>query len=339
MPLHAVRDSATLCSGAPDVRTVSRTQRRRTDGPTERMVRLRMASAFHLIALPVSSEEATLQAALDSLADVEPGEAVFFSEAIAWTSDGSGVAYTRLVRAARQKDVNLVATLNLGGELAEDLPGHDPSQRYHAVVMFTRHGHVHVPQAKCLPDAAERSGSLDDEGLVIAPYMRSNLIRLDMDEQLIEIRFLVGADIALITDHPPAAFSCDVLFSLARMPLHADDRIRETLADARAAGLSSTTVQINGTLARLGKRPGTICKKVEEAADSGRAIAARPRWPNAAKLQKRLYRNTARRRDHEPAAAISKLERDPKRKGRIPVFRPPRAPKVGLGVYPVTIVF
>jgi len=298
-----------------------------------------MASAFHLIALPLSSEEATLQAAIDALAEVEPGESVFYSEAVAWTSDGSGVAYTRLVRAARQKDVNLVATLNLGGELAEDLPGHDPAQRYHAVVMFTRHGHVHVPQAKCLPDAVERAGTLDVEGLPIAPYTRSNLIRLDMDEQLIEIRFLVGADIALITEHSPAAFSCDVLFSLARMPHGADERVRETLADARTAGLSSTTVQLNGTLARLGKRPGTICKKVEEAADSGRAIAARARWTNTAKLQKRLYRTTTRRRDRDPAAAMDKLDRDPKRKERIPVFRPPRAPKVSLGVYPVTIVF
>src|SRR5688572_23100255 len=68
-----------------------------------------MASAFHLISLPVGSEEMTLQAALDTLADVEPGESVFFSEAVAWTAAGSGVAFARLVKAARQRNVNLLA--------------------------------------------------------------------------------------------------------------------------------------------------------------------------------------------------------------------------------------
>jgi len=294
-----------------------------------------MASAFHLIALPTRNEEQTLQAALDALTDVEPGEAVFYSEALAWTAQGSGTAFMRFVKTARQKNVNLIATLNVGGELTEDLPGRAPGHRYHALVIFTRHGHVHVPQAKCFPDAFERVGVPGDEAGPVSAYTRSNLVRLDMDEQLIEVRFLLGADLALVTDRPPGAWACDVLFSLAHMPIGADEAMRETLADARKAGLCSTTVQINGTLSRNARE--AICKKVEEAKDNGRSVAARPRWPSAARMQKRFYRYGARRKDGEPWQAIDKLDRDPKRGGRIPLCRAPRAPKVTAGVYPIIV--
>jgi hypothetical protein len=294
-----------------------------------------MASAFHLIALPVRSEEATLQAALDALVDVEPGEAVFYSEALAWTAEGSGTAFMRMVKAAREKNVNIVASLNLGGELAEDLPGRHAQQRYHAVTIFTRHGHVHVPQAKCFPDAFERASPRDEQPPISA-YGRSNLVRLDMDEQLIEVRFLLGADLALIGDHGPAALMCNVLFSLGRMPMGADQNLRDTLADARKAGLCSTTVQINGILARDNREP--VCKKIEEALDNGRAIAARPRWPHPARMSARYYRYSTRRRGGDPAAAIDKLDRDPKRKDRIPLCRAPRAPKIAPGIYPITVV-
>jgi hypothetical protein len=295
-----------------------------------------MAAAFHLIALPVQNEESTLQAAMDALTDVEPGEAVFYSEAVAWTAEGSGTAFMRLVKAARQKHVNLVASLNIGGELAEDLPGRDPRHRYHALVVFTRHGHVHVPQAKCLPDAFERSGVPGDEAGGLSAYTRSNLIRLDMDEQLIEVRFVLGADLALLHDHGPAPQACDVLFSMARMPSEADERMREQLADARAAGLCSTTVQLNGIFARNTRE--SICKKVEEAKDNGRAITAKARWPHLARMQRRWQRYAMRKKSIDPSTAIERMNKDPKRAGRIPVLRAPRAKKVTLGVYPITIV-
>ncbi len=294
-----------------------------------------MPAAFHLIALPVASEAATLQAALDALTEVEPGEAVFYSETLAWSADGAGVAYARMVRAAREREVNLFATLSLGGELLEDLPGRGPGARHHAMVVFTRHGDVHVPQAKCLPDAVELAGAPAAETPPVLPYGRTNLVRLDMEEQLIEVRFLIGADIALLADHPPAALSCDVLVSLARLPHGADTQVRATLADARATGLCATTVQVNGIFAR-GDRP--VCVKVEEAVDHGRVIAARPRWPTPARLERRLYRYGGRRRDADGATAIDRLDRDPKRAGRIPTCRPPRAAKIVLGRYPITIV-
>jgi hypothetical protein len=295
-----------------------------------------MPSAFHLIGLPVVREDQTLEAALDSLTDVEPGEAVFFSEAIAWTAEGSGVAYTRLVRAARQRDVNLVATLNLGGELIEDLPGRAPDARYHSVVIFTRHGDVHVPQAKSLPDAIELAGGPGDDAAPVAPYPRSNTVRLDMAEQLIVVRFLVGADIALLADHSPEDWSCDVLVSLARLPLGAEDKVRKTLTEARNVGLASTTIQINGTLTRSTGEPVVV--KVEEAGDHGRVIKAKSSWPKADSLSRRLYRWKSKRRDVDPVAILERLADDEERKGRIPINRPVRGPRIVLGRYPITIV-
>jgi len=294
-----------------------------------------MASAFHLIALPVGNEEQTLEAAVAALGEVDAGESVFFSEALAWTAAGSGVAYARMVRAARQRDVNVIATLNLGGELAEDLPGRLPDTRYHALVVFTRHSHVHVPQAKLWPDAVEQRVGPEEDSLPVAPYRRSNLVRLDIDEQLIEVRFLIGSDVALLTDHSPKALACDVLIAPAHLPFGAEQKLLASLSDAREAGVASTSLVINGHGTRPGGAP--LCVKLEDAADSGKAIAPKPRWPSPTRLQRRLYRYTANRRASNALDELERLARDPKRKDRIPILRPSRAPKVELGQYPVII--
>jgi hypothetical protein len=295
-----------------------------------------VASAFHLTALPFGNEEQTLAAAKQALEEVDPGETIFFSEAVAWTASASGVAYASLVRAARKHDVNIIATLNLGPELIEDLPGRQPEHRYHALVVFTRHSHVHVPQAKILPDAFEQRPGLEQEALPVTGYTRSNLVRFDIDEQIVEMRFFIGADLAVITDHPPRAFACDVLVAPARLPNGAEDKLRLSLVDAREAGVASTALIINGHAADNKNRP--VCVRLEDAADNGKAVTPKARWGAPTKLQRRLYRYTQKRRG--PRTELEELERlasDEKRKDRIPVFRAPRAPKVELGLYPILI--
>ena len=302
------------------------------------MVPSDMASAFHLVALPVGPEDVILAAALEATTQVEPGETIFFSETLAETASASGVAYVRMVRVARERDINIVATLNLGGELAEDLPGHVAGARYHALVIFTRHGHVHVPQAKIHPDAAERTTSFDpEETLPISAYGRTNLVRLDMDEQLIEVRFLIGADVSVLTEHTPRALACDVLVAQARLPRGAEAKLLATLTDARTAGVASTTLAINGH--GTGTRGEVLCVKLEEPADAGKPIKAKARWTSPLRLSRRLYRHAAPRKKPSSAhAELARVARDPKRAGRIPVLKLARATKVELGTYPVTIV-
>ena len=295
-----------------------------------------MASAFHLVSLPVGSEEQTLEAALDALDELETGETVFFSEAVAWTAAHSGLAYARLVRAAGQKNVNIVATLNLGGELAEDLPGRKPDERHHALVVFTRHSHVHVPQAKIYPDFYEQRGGPVEEALPVRPYGRSNLVRFDMDEQIVDVRFFIGADLAVLTDHAPRDFACDVIVAPARLPHGAEQKAKSLLADAREAGVASTALCINGHAERGPDDP--ICDLLEDASDAGRAMAARADWPSAERLKRRFYRYAQpKRAGKELLWELDRLEKDPKRLGRIPLCRPLRAPPVELGLYPITI--
>jgi hypothetical protein len=186
-----------------------------------------------------------------------------------------------------------------------------------------------------LPDAVEQRVGIEEDSLPVVPYRRSNLVRLDIDEQLIEVRFLIGGDAAVLTDHPPRALACDVLIAPTHLPVGAEQKLRTSLGDAREAGVASTSLVINGYGARADGAP--ICVKMEDAADNGRAIAAKPRWPSAAKLQRRLYRYTGNRRSTSVLDELDRLSRDPKRKDRIPVLRAPRSPKIELGQYPVII--
>ena len=56
-----------------------------------------MISDFHLIALQLGSEEQMMARARQALDEVEEGETAFLPEYLAWTPQGSGRAFARLV--------------------------------------------------------------------------------------------------------------------------------------------------------------------------------------------------------------------------------------------------
>src|SRR5215813_11894760 len=138
-----------------------------------------------------------LAQALRALEEVGEGETAFLPEYVAWTPRGSGVAFARLVALAQARNINIVATLNVGPDLHEDLPGRDPEARYNALVIFTRHGLVHVPQAKVTPHSFEMDLATDGPGIGVAPYARINRVRLDWQEAIVEARFLICSDVAV----------------------------------------------------------------------------------------------------------------------------------------------
>jgi len=113
----------------------------------------------------------------DPLDDVDEGETVFFPEYLAWTPAGSGRAFARLIALAQARNINIVTSLNIGTDLHEDLPGRDPDARYNALVIFTRHGVVNVPEAKVTPRSYERNDAEEDQGIGVAPYDRINRLR------------------------------------------------------------------------------------------------------------------------------------------------------------------
>jgi hypothetical protein len=287
-------------------------------------------SDFHLVGLERGTEEQVLARALASLDEIEAGETVFFSEYLAWTPVGSLEAFGALMTAARRRRCNIVTSLNLAAELIEDLPGHDELARYNAVVVFTRYGSVHVPQANIVPQAFEMSDEMEGGEIGVAPYDRLNRVRLDLDGEIVEVRFVLGSDLWLVTRLEPREMACDLLVVLGNFARGAEERATSLVGTMLAHGVAQTGVHVNAyhNPRRLGAEP--LALKVEEVLDSTRARrATKWRKPDALRDAFYVYRDN-RASDFEAMCALPS-------DGRIAVPQSRARAKVRGGEYPITI--
>ena len=289
--------------------------------------------SFHLLPLQLGTEEELLDQAVELLEEVEPGETAFLPEYLAWTARGSGKAFARLISLAQAHNINVVTTLNLGGELIHDLPGHDALERYNALTIFTRHGVAHVPQAKITPHSFEMDRRLGGPGIEVAPYSRLNRIRIDVDDELLDFRFLIGSDVAAFGQVGPEALDCDVLVVLANFAFGAEKAAGRLLGQALEAGATRTAIHVNAYQAARGKkRP--LAKKVEEVLDATRRTKPRAHWPKPRSIRSAFWVY-----EDDRVRSFASMCEMPARRGRIAVPASRWPAKFVLGEYPVTVVW
>jgi hypothetical protein len=286
---------------------------------------------FHLAALQLGSEEQMLERAVSALDEVDAGETIFFPEYLAWTPRGSGRAFARLIAIAQARNINIVTSLNVGPDLHEDLPGRDPDARYNALVVFTRHGIVHVPQAKVTPQSFEMDVADDGPGIGVASYDRINRVRLDWQDELIDVRFVICSDVASFLQFSPAELACDLLVVIGNFAYGAEAVASRLLQRAIEAGVATTTFHVNAfhVPSKEGQKPLAI--KVEEVLDATARAAIANEWPNA-----RGMRSGFHVYDDGDARDFVTMCNLPRR-GRVAVPRSRWKPALSLGEYPITI--
>lgn len=288
-------------------------------------------SDFHLIALQLGTEAQMLERALAALEEVDEGETAFLPEYLAWTPRGSGRAFARLVALAQERNINIVTSLNVGPDLHEDLPGREPLSRYNALVIFTRHGDVHVPQAKVTPQSFEMDGAADGPGIGVAPYDRINRVRLDWQDSLVEVRFVICSDVAAFLQFSPAELKCDLLVVLGNFAYGAERVASRLLGQAIEGGVASTTFHVNAfhTPSAAGRKP--LALKVEEVLDATTRAQPGDEWPNARSLRSGFH-------VYDDAAAHDFVSMcNLPRRGRVAIARSRWKPALTLGEYPVTV--
>jgi hypothetical protein len=290
-------------------------------------------TAFNLLSLQMGEEEEVLERALEALETVMPGDTAFFPESVAWTASGSGRAFATLLSEAQKREASVVTTLNLSGDLVEDLPGAVPGERYNALVIFTRHGVVHVPQAKLTPQAFEMDLSLDGPGIAVSPYTRLNRMRLDWDDRVLAARFVVGSDLWMLSQFTPAELRCDLIVVLGNFAAGAERQASRVIGEALAAGVARTALFVNAFHVPGKPRRQPLALRVEEVLDSTRRGKPAVKWPRPLALKRAFHVY------HDQAAEdFTALARMPARKGRIAVARSVTAVTASLAEYPVTIV-
>src|SRR4051812_37565020 len=272
-----------------------------------------------------------LERALQALVEVEEGETAFFPEYLAWTPVGSGRAFARLIAVAQQRNINIVASLNVGPDLHEDLPGGDPDARYNALVIFTRHGIVHVPQAKVTPQSFEMDARAAGPGIGVAPYDRINRVRLDWQDEIVEARFLICSDVAVFLQLSPAQVACDLMVVIGNFAYGAERAASRMLGQAIQAGAATTTFHINAfhTPTKPGQRP--LALKVEEVLDATERAKPADTWSNPRSLRSSIHVYE----DDEARDFVSMCNLP--RRGRVAIPRSRWKPSLTVGEYPITI--
>lgn len=289
--------------------------------------------SFHLISLQLGDEAEILERATGALEEVEPGETAFLPEYLAWTPSGSGRAFLKLLSLARDFGINIVTTLNLGSGLVEDLPGHEPEARYNAVVIFTRHGVVHVPQAKITPQSFEMDASLEGPAIHVRPYHRLNRVRLDVDEEILEVRFLVCSDVMALHRFAPRELRSDLMVVMGNFAFGAERHASRLLGIALESGVASTTIHVNAHQAPKQKGQRPLAVRVEEVLDATRARKPPLKWPRPRSLRSAFFVY-----DDADAHDFVSMCRLDGRRGRIAVPRSRWDAPIEHGQYPVTVV-
>ncbi len=289
--------------------------------------------SFHLISLQLGDETEMLDRALEALEEVTPGETAFLPEYLAWTSRGSGRAFARLIAFAQDQNINIITSLNLGGDLIEDLPGHDPELRYNALTIFTRHGAAHVPQAKISTQSFEMDSAIDGPNIVVSPYGRLNRVMIDVDDSLIDARFLICSDLFAFQRLPPAALRCDLLVVIANFAYGAEKVASRLLGRALECGVAKTVVHVNAFHEPGKPRRQALAIKVEEVLDTLVEIPPAEVWPSPRAIRNAffVYPDRAAR----DFVSMCKLRG---RKGRIAVPESRWEIPIEPSEYPVTVV-
>jgi hypothetical protein len=288
-------------------------------------------SDFHLIALQLGSEEQMLQRAFAALDSVQAGETAFLPEYLAWTPRASGRAFARMIAFAQERNINVVTTLNIGPDLHEDLPGRDPLARYNALAIFTRHGMVHVPQAKVTPQSFEMDDRSDGPGIEVAPYSRINRVRLDWQDSLIEARFLICSDLMALLSLSPADLRCDLLVVLGNFAYGAERAASRLVGRALEAGVARTALHVNAFHEPRDPGQQPLAHEVEEVLDATQRVKTLEAWPNP-----RLIRSAFYVYEDDAATDFTTMCNLPRR-GRIAIPRSRWMAPLSLGEYPVTV--
>ena len=291
----------------------------------------RVVSDFHLIAIQLGDEEEMLQRALKALEELDPGETAFLPEYLAWTARGSGRAFARLIAYAQQVDINIITTLNVGPDLHEDLPGRDPEARYNALVIFTRHGVVHVPQAKVTPQSFEMDDAPDGAEIAVTPYARINRVRLDWQERMIETRFVICSDLMTFLELSPQQLRCDLLVLLGNFAYGAERVATRLLERALEAGVAETALFVNAFQIPRGEKQTPLANKVEEVLDASARVRPKAKWPSPRALRAGFH--VYEDEEAHDFVGVCNLPR----RGRIAVPRSRWMTEVTVGEYPVVV--
>jgi len=171
----------------------------------------------------------------------------------------------------------------------------------------------------------------DGPGIGVAAYDRINRVRLDWQEAIVDVRFLICSDVALFLQLTPAELACDLMVVIGNFAYGAERVASRMLGQAIEVGAAMTTFHVNAfhTPSVAGQRP--LALKVEEVLDATKRAKVATDWANPRSLRSgfHVYEDD----DAHDFVSMCNLPR----RGRVAVPRSRWKPALTAGEYPITI--
>lgn len=148
---------------------------------------------WYILSYPMGSEATVLEESLKEIEQVPEGGIAVLPEYVAYTQERSTIALEAIKEVCMRKKVSVITSLNI---VPLDLPYAVEGMNYNTLVIVTKDGEVHTPQAKVTPQSFERV-QYDEKfpAMNVGDYDYFNHVQLQIDGKIETAFFVICSDV------------------------------------------------------------------------------------------------------------------------------------------------
>ncbi|WLR50265.1 hypothetical protein LC040_13415 [Bacillus tianshenii] len=200
---------------------------------------------WYVLSYPMGSEASVLRNSLEELNNVPENGIAVLPEYVAYTQEQAEIALQQLKETAVAKKVSIITTLNI---VPVDLPHMEDNQNYNTLVIITKDGKVHTPQAKITPQSFERK-QYDEKfpKMNVGDYNYLNKVQLQINGEVKTALFVICSDVYTLMAGVEKVqdLQADICVVPGNFGNGAQEAVRRVLNRFRSAGIFQTTIFSN----------------------------------------------------------------------------------------------
>ncbi|WP_044747571.1 hypothetical protein [Bacillus alveayuensis] len=216
---------------------------------------MRKTHPWYVISYPMGDEDAVLYHCLEELNNVSEKGIAVLPEYVAYTPKQAEKALMKLKETATKRKISIITTLNI---VPVHLPHMKNNSNYNTLVVITKEGKVHTPQAKITPQSFERR-QYDEKfpKINVSDYYYLNKVQMKIGNEVKTALFVICSDIytLLAGVKDVQDFKVDYCIVPGNFGNGAEAAVRRVLQRFRSAGIFETTIFSN---------PYQLLKKAEQ---------------------------------------------------------------------------
>ncbi|OEH91775.1 hypothetical protein [Bacillus solimangrovi] len=200
---------------------------------------------WYVLSYPMGSEESVLEYCINKLEQLPQESIAVLPEYIAYTVENGNKALEQLKVTAISKKISIMTTINM---IPIDLPYMENNRNYNTLIIITKEGKIHTPQAKITPQSFERV-QYDEKfpKMNVADYHYLNKVELHINNEVKTAIFIICSDVYTLMAGVEKVKDLHADFCIVpgNFGIGAEAAVRRVLTRFRDAGIFKTTIFSN----------------------------------------------------------------------------------------------